>query len=936
MIKDKYSLKNIFLLGSLFGGTLVFAQTKVTGTVEDINGPVENAIVNVKGTNISTTTDSDGIYELVVDTGKYSIVVSKQGELSKEQSLNVIDQNEISLNFILESITVNQETNLNEVVLVGSRSKGRTQLDSTTPIDIIDIKDVTKDVGQVSLNQILNYVAPSFSSNTQVISDGTDHIDPASLRGLGPDQVLVLINGKRRHTTSLININGAFGKGSVGTDLNAIPTAAIKRIEILRDGAAAQYGSDAIAGVINIVLEDSTDKLRANISYGGNLSRNAENSFDGETFQANVNYGAKVGTKGGFVNFSGSYDKREPFNRQKEFTGTIFTDYNRPDLYPNPTGVDITDAELARRGESRSDYVSRIGQSKNEGGALFFNSLFPVSDKAEVYAFGGLNYRLGESAAFRRQPSQLTQTVQTIFPNGYLPLIQTNNYDRSLAVGIRGEIDNWKVDFSNTYGNNTIDFNAKNTVNASMLASSPTSFEAGGYRFTQNTTNLDFSRFFDDILAGINVAFGAEYRFERYQIVAGEEASYTNYGKARQIGTNSDGTPIYIADPKGDVNTLFAANGSAIAGGAQAFPGFLPENAVNATRNSVAAYLDTEFNFTKNWLVAAAGRYENYSDFGSTINGKLSTRYKIGNYVLRAAASTGFRAPSLHQMYFSATSSVFQDGVISNSGTFTNDSREAQLLGIPKLKQETSKSVSAGATANWGKFKLSIDGYFIRIDDRIIYTGAFTGSNSATASDQDKEIYQLLEQANATSARFFANAINTETKGLDIVLTYQDRLGRGKLRGDLSATFSKTNVVGGVHASELLKGKESTYFDRSSKIYLESAVPRTKINLSLNYTLDKWNVYLRNVYFGPVDGATNVVEDSQVFTGKVVTDLSFGYAFNKNISLTVGANNLLDVYPDKTHLGSLRGAGGYFVYSRTGQQFGTGGRFAFARLAINL
>lgn len=933
MKKDYYSLKKLIVLSSLLGGSFLYAQqAKINGVVENHQGPVANATVNVKGTTITTTTDANGYYELLVNPGSYQLIVTKVGEEQEEKSIEVFDDQETTLDFILSQI---EETDLNEVVLVGSRSKGRTQLDSSTPVDIIDIKDVTKDVGQVSLNQILNYVAPSFSSNTQTISDGTDHIDPASLRGLGPDQVLVLINGKRRHTTSLVNINGSFGKGSVGTDLNAIPTSAIKRIEILRDGAAAQYGSDAIAGVINIVLEDATDKVRASITYGGNLSRNAENHFDGETFQANVNYGVKVGDKGGFVNLSGSYDKRDYFNRQKEFTGTIFTDYNRPDLYLNPTGLDITNEELARRGETRGDYVSRIGQAKNEGGALFLNSVFPVNTKSEIYVFGGLNYRVGESAAFRRQPAQLNQNVTSIYPNGFLPLIVTNNYDRSLAAGIRSEVGNWKVDFSNTYGNNTIDFGVKNTVNASMLASSPTSFEAGGYRFTQNTTNLDFTRYFEEALAGINVAFGAEFRYEQYQIVAGEEASYANYGKVRQIGVDGNGNPIYVPDFNGNINTLFAPNGVAYAGGAQAFPGFLPDNQVKANRNSLAAYVDTEFNFTRDWLVAAAARYENYSDFGSTLNGKISTRYKFGDYVIRAAASTGFRAPSLHQLYFSATSSLFQDGVISNSGTFTNDSRAAKLLGIPQLKEEKSKSVSAGFTANWGKFKLSVDGYFIRIDDRVIYTGTFTGSNAPNASAQDREIYELLQQANATSARFFANAIDTETKGLDVVLTYQENIGLGKLRADLSATFSRTNVVGGVHASELLKGKESTYFDRSSRIYLESAVPRTKVNLSVNYNLDKWNFYVRNVYFGEVDGATNVEADYQTFGAKVVTDLSVGYNFNKNISLTIGANNLFDIYPDETKIGGLRGAG-YFIYSRTGQQFGTGGRFAFARLAINL
>jgi len=930
MNRNQLSLKNLFFGLLLFGGTFVFGQqSKISGYIYNDNQPAANATVAIPSLGQSTTTDSTGYYELDVEYGQYQVTATIIGKEPITQELNAADEDVANFDFEFNDI------DLNELVIVGSRGGARSKLESATPVDVIDIKEITKDVGQVSLNQILNYVAPSFSSNNQVISDGSDHIDPASLRGLGPDQVLVLINGKRRHTTSLININGTFGKGSVGTDLNAIPTSAIKRVEILRDGASAQYGSDAIAGVINIVLEDATDKLRANITYGGNLSKNAEDNFDGETFQANLNYGVKVGEKGGFINVSGSYDKREAYNRQKEFTGTIFTDYNRTDLYPNPTGVDITDEELARRGETRADYISRIGPSKNEGGSVFVNSLFPVDDITEVYVFGGLNYRKGESAAFRRQPAQLNQNILLIYPNGFMPLIGTDNYDRSLSAGIRSEISGWKVDFSNTYGNNAIDFGVSNSLNASMLENSPTSFEAGGYRFTQNTTNLDFTRFFKDALAGVNVAFGAEYRYENYKILAGEEASYTNYGKARQIGTNADGTPILIADPNGNINTLFAANGQAYAGGAQAFPGFQPTNAVNARRSSVAAYLDTEFNFTEDWLVAGAVRYENYTDFGSTINGKLATRYKLGKVVLRAAASTGFRAPSLHQSNFSATSSVFLDGAISNSGTFTNDSRVAQLLGIPKLKEEKSINVSAGATANFGKFKLTVDGYWIRIDDRIVYTGTFTGSNAADASDQDKEIYQLLQQANATSARFFANAIDTETKGIDVVLTYQERLGAGNLRADLSGTFVKTNVVGDVHASPLLVGKESTYFDRASRIFLESAVPRTKLNLSLNYSLDKFNVFLRNVYFGEVDGATNNVADDQTFSGKLITDLSLGYRLTDNVSVTIGANNLFDIYPDETNVGSLRG-NGFFLYSRTGQQYGTGGRFAFARLALSL
>lgn len=933
-MKEIYNI-NLLKISALLVLTLlttqVFAQTqKITGKVYTNSEAVAGATVRTND-GISQSTDANGQFTIETSSKSVTITVSYIGFKSLTKYISEALSNNNSLTFDLEA------TSLDEVVVVGSRAVPRSNLETPAPVDVIDIKNLTKDVAQVSLNQLLNYVAPSFNSNTQVISDGTDHIDPASLRGLGPDQVLVLINGKRRHTTSVVNINGTFGKGSVGTDLNAIPTAVIKRIEILRDGAAAQYGSDAIAGVINIILEDNVQELRASATYGGFASKNAADKFDGQSVQANLNFGLPLGNQGGYINFSGSYDFREPTNRQKEFTGIIFSDYNNPTDYPTPTGANITDAELAKRGLTRGDFVSRIGQAQTRGGALFFNSAIPLSENAEIYAFGGLNYRNGESAAFRRQPAQLTQNISEIYPLGFLPLIVTDNYDQSIAVGIKGKIGNWNADFSNSFGKNAIDFKTENSLNASMLKSSPTSFDDGGYRFGQNTTNFDVNRFFDETLAGINVAFGLEHRYENYKIVAGEEASYADYGKAIRVGTDGSGNPILIPNLQGNVQTRFAANGSPYASGAQAFGGFRPDNAINETRSSIGAYGDVEVNFTPRLLFTGALRFENYSDFGSTLNWKISTRYKIDErFNFRAAASSGFRAPSLHQRYFNATSSLFVDGQIINSGTFTNDSRPAQLLGIPSLKQETSLSYSAGLTGNFGKLKATVDGYYIRIDDRIVYTGNFSGSNAAGASDQDKEIYALLQTANASSARFFANAIDTETKGLDVVLTYNENLGKGTLRTDLSGTFVKTNILGNVKASEKLAGKENIYFDQASRIYLESAVPRQKINLSFNYTLDKFNVFLRNVYFGEVEGATNVDADRQTFGAKVVTDLSLGYQLTKSLRWTVGANNLFDVYPDKVRDGSSLQGAGYFLYSRTGQQFGFNGRFAFTRLALTI
>src|SRR5574344_1929515 len=394
MKKRNVRLGRVLLLAALFFlgigiGTAKAQQVKVQGKVSDANGSLVGGSVLVEGTATGGITNADGEFQLSLNPGKYTLRASFVGYSTQKKTIQVLAGKPLKVDFVL-----NELLELDEVVVLGSRAAPRSRLETAVAVDVIDTK-LLKDIPQVNLNQILHYLAPSFNSSTQTISDGTDHIDPASLRGLGPDQVLVLINGKRRHTTSLININGTAGKGSVGTDLNAIPTSAIKRIEILRDGAAAQYGSDAIAGVINIILEDNTEQLRSTLTTGGYLSKNSENTVDGESVQANVNFGLPVGKKGGFINLAGSYDFRNPTNRQKEFTGSIFLDYNRPDLYPNPTGVDITEEELVRQGKTRADYVSRVGQSKNRGGALFVNSVLPVAENAEVYFFGGLNFRNG-------------------------------------------------------------------------------------------------------------------------------------------------------------------------------------------------------------------------------------------------------------------------------------------------------------------------------------------------------------------------------------------------------------------------------------------------------------------------------------------------------------------------------------------------------------
>ena len=953
--------KIYFFIGMLLLSFSVFAQSyTLEGVVRDSdNQALPGVSVAVQGTAKGTSSDFDGKFQIEVKNGDI-LVFTFVGFETKRVTIT----GQVTLNVVMKS-----GVELQEVVVVGTRNPNRTVTDSPVPVDVIDVTELTSQGPQVNLNQILNFVAPSFTSNTQTISDGTDHIDPASLRGLGPDQVLVLINGKRRHNSSLVNVNGTFGRGSVGTDLNSIPAAAIKRLEVLRDGAAAQYGSDAIAGVINIVLNDNVNELNLKVTTGANFAKNANDQtggVDGETVNVSASYGVPLGDKGGFVNFTGDFDYREDYSRMKEWEGSVFNLYNTVERFANNAGYDIanlldddvsdviqyanaaginlngattkpelqdilsgdnTEAELSARGLVRSDFNMRVGQSALRGGRFFANFSLPLDDNGtKLYSFAGVGSRTGNSAGFYRLPNQ-SRTYTPAYNNGFLPEINSNINDKSIAVGIKGKISDWDVDFSNTWGQNAFLYTIGNTFNASMQNASPTTFDAGGFAFTQNTINLDLSNFYDDVMSGLNIAFGAEYRLENYEIVAGEQPSYAQYtaeGQAITISTQNPSRDFF---------------GAARPGGSQVFPGFSPANELSRGRSSIAGYIDIEADLSDTFLASFATRYENYSDFGSTINFKLATLLKASDNVnIRAALNTGFRAPSLHQLNFNSTSTIFNNaGNPVEVGTFANDSRAAKLLGIPQLKEETSRSVSIGFTSKFpsANLTLTVDGYFVAIDDRVVYTGQF----SAPAGPEGDELRFLLSQANASAASFFANAIDTESKGVDVVLTHKASFSNNtQLKSDLSGTFSKTQKVGDINASDVLEnaGLVGTYFPEDSRVYLEEAVPRTKVNLTNALTTEKFNIFLRNVWFGEVTEATTTLANQQVFGSKLVTDLSIGYKATDNLTLTIGANNLLDVYPDRAADEFNNRSSGRFDWSRRAQQFGIGGRFLFARLSFNL
>ncbi|MFM7856077.1 MAG: TonB-dependent receptor [Flammeovirgaceae bacterium] len=897
----------LFFLFASIVVTSAWAQIIITGQITDQsnNSPLVGASIQQSGTVNGTTSDANGRYSLTVNSLNGFLTVSFVG--FDTQTIEIKTQ-------VINVALVPNLKQLQEVVIVGSRNINRTELNTPVPVDVIDLKNIQKSVPQFDLNQLLTYAAPSFNSNRQSASDGSEHIDPASLRGLGPDQTLVLINGKRRHTTSLLNNQGTFGNGTVGTDLNAIPASAIERIEVLRDGASAQYGSDAIAGVINIVLKKSVRTFNANYNTGV-TSRN-----DGQLQQFNANYGFPLGTNGGYINLTGDFYVRQKTNRTNNHNLIIFDQSANGDYFAYAFANDsaqsraFDDAELANRKLSRDNFNFRIGDAKIQNASFFANFALPfgVDKRGEFYGVVGVSYRDGEGNGFRRLPSDYPNVVPTIFPNGFQPNTTSSIWDRSISVGARYKFSNdWKFDFSNTYGNNSFDYGVTNTVNASLQAASPTKFKAGGHAFTQNTINADLSKYFSAIASGLNLAFGSEFRIDSYQISEGEEASWKNYS--------------LITDNNGNVT-----NPSGLAGGSQSFPGFNPYNEINKSRTNLSFYVDADLNVTKAWSVEVAARQENYSDFGSTINGKFATRLALTEAIaLRGAISTGFRAPSLHQQYFSYVSTdILPSGKLGQSGFFRNESDLAKALGIPKLKQETSFNYSFGFTIspsnNW---KLSVDGYQIDVSNRIVLTGAF---GQDPFGGVVPSIQNLLTPYGANTARFFTNAIDTKTTGLDVVSTYKLESGSGHFDFTLAANFNKTTVDSKLNIPPALKGQDSVYFSPAEKALIETGNPRAKGSFTVQYSIGKFSALARETYFGEVTRNGFPFGIVQKHEGKFVLDVSVGYDITKNFSLTIGANNLLDVFPDKQVYGNS-----YFgVFKYAPVQMGTTGAFYFARLNI--
>ncbi|WP_172449732.1 TonB-dependent receptor plug domain-containing protein [Porphyrobacter sp. HT-58-2] len=851
----------------------------------------------------------------------------------------------------------------NQLIVTGTRRANRTVADSPVPIDVIPAEQLRQS-GLVETARLLRDLVPSLNFPQPSITDGTDAIRPATLRGLGPDQTLVLINGKRRHVAALLNINGSVGRGSTAVDLNQIPASSIGRVEVLRDGAAAQYGSDAIAGVINFQLNDAREGGRIFVNYGGFNTRIAGvnqvtgvngvagqvptltpdgvlqltdtgrglNVNDGEVLTVSGNIGLPLGPEG-FINITAEYRDRNDTNR---------AGFDPRRNYAQSGPLDPRELTLDRR-------YHRYGDPKTEDLNIVVNMGAPISDTVNFYAFATYGTRDAESAGFYRRAAD-NRNVVAIYPDGFLPLINTDTTDFSIVGGLDGDIGGWLWDLSLAYGENKTDFRVTNSVNASLGAASQTEFEAGSIAYNQLMANLGVSRELE--VSGIEqmtLAFGAEFRREEYQLGAGEPNSFAA-GPVR-VGANNP----FIT---GAGATAFAAPGS------QVFPGFQPViGGVDVTRpnsrENISLYAELDTDITAAWNVQVAGRFEDYSDFGSTLNGKLATRLELfDGFALRGALSTGFRAPSLQQQFFAAAATNNIGGVLVDAVTLPVSNPVARALGATDLEAEKSFSWSAGAVFNKvDGLNITFDYYEIDIDDRIVLTDNLTASRDATGApsgnNPGRGIAEILNDAGFTSisaARFFFNGIDTRTRGFDVIGTYRTSLGDDATLS-LTAGYNWNDVdITGRRSTpgDLAQVPGINLFGRLESERIERGQPRDRINLGADVEWKWLSATLRTNRFGEVFSAGASPINDLLLEPRWITDMEVRLrpqgGFAEGFELALGANNLFDQYPTANPTGRgvdpVTGNPGnlsvnnYFLPFSSFSPFGFNGRFLYARVSF--
>ncbi len=859
--------------------TTLFAQNRsVSGTVKDATGTgVPGASVTIKGTTKGTSTDVDGKFSISVTSGA-TLQFSAIGFTTQE--IKVAEQSTIDVKL------VNDDKALNEVVVVGSRATQRSLTDSPLPIDIFSATEL-KSTGQPSFDKALQYRVPSFNTVNTPVNDATTLLDPWEIRNMGPSRSLILINGKRKNLSSLLYVQFSPGRGETGVDLSAIPQQAIKRVEILRDGASAQYGSDAIAGVMNIILKDKYDYTTVNVNTG------VTSKGDGGMYNVSLNSGSNVGGKG-YINYTVDFLQQNSAVR----SGIVHV----PTEIATFGGSPEADAMITRFLKDYPTAGNINGSGETTAGRFLINTGFKLSENQEIYGNAAMVVKRVSSFANYRTPywrqdrgllhsptdnngvNYVTQATLA-FPDedkvdlykgyiGYVPTFEGDLLDYNATIGAKGETNGWKHDVSLTTGFNSQTYTVDNTVNRSLGKSSPTRFKPGGYQFGHLVGNIDISK---QVNEKLGIAFGMEARNEQYTIIAGDDASYD------REGSNS-------------------------------FPGINKINAGTNKRFNVGGYLDLSYDITKDFLLNGTVRSEKYSDFGNANVWKLSTRYKLADdkVVIRGSASTGFRAPSLHQIYAQSVQAAFVGGTIQSSGLFNNRSAQARALGIPSLKPEKSLNYTVGIAITPTKnFSITLDYFSIDVKDRIVYSSSITTSDKNLASPVT-DLGRILKGTavgagnyDLSSVQFFINGIKTKTSGIDYVVSYRNvALGKGKLSFNLAGNYMLQNKIVGTPAEPApVKAAGSSILNTQIKSLLTESRPKTKVILGIDYSVSKWNINLNNTLFGKTafqdldNGGGDMENIKAEFKPAVVTDLSVGYSFNSKVSLTLNANNLLNVIP---------------------------------------
>lgn len=863
----------------------LFAQFSVSGTVTDANNtPLSGVTVKVRNANNGTATDSDGKFIIAVAGTKGVLQFSYVDFLP--QTLNV----DASSNNVTVKLAASNNS-LEDLVVVGTRALSRSNANTPLPVDNVDAATI-KSTGQLSFDKALQYRVPSFNTVNTPVNDASTLLDPYEIRNLGPSRTLILINGKRKNLSSLLYVQFSPGRGETGADLSAIPVDAIKNVEILRDGASAQYGTDAIAGVMNVILKDKFQYSTLNINGG------VTGKGDGGTYGLSFNSGSNIGTKG-FLNYTVALSQQNNAVR----SGII----DLPTEIATFGGDAVTDAAITA-------YLKKYPTANNENGTgattaskFLFNLGLPIGEKSMFYSnaayifkkvISNANYRpaywrIDEGLLHTADPSAPDYTgsgygapgsqLQKDFVKdkaaglykgyiGYEPTFEGDLTDYNATLGVRSEDNGWKQDVSVTIGGNQQLYDVNHTVNRSLLKASPTSFKPGGYGFTNIIGNFDISK---SLVENFAIGIGSEIRKESYKIIAGDTASFSGQG------SNS-------------------------------FPGIRQENAGTFSRYNLGAYIDASWDATKDLLINGTVRGERYSDFGNAFVSKVSSRYKIGEYfTLRGSASTGFRAPTLHQIYAQSTQASFAGGTIVTSGLFNNNSKQAFLLGIPKLKAEKSTNYTLGIGVKPTKnLSLTLDFYDITIKDRVVYSSSISSSDTAT------QLYRILKDADVVSVQFFINGIKTHTSGLDFVASYKNiNAGSGKMGINVAAnTTIKNEIVGNPETPKAIKDAGSDILNTQIRSLLTKSRPKFKAIVGVDYTINKWNFNLNNTVFGPTEfqdldnGGSDMENIKQIFSTASVTDLNIGYNFTPKISANITVSNIFNKLP-KWKLEALNPAG---------------------------